>query len=124
MSEKRINIRYKTQGKALVEGVSEEFYILKDLSVTGCQLECTGNAGIVNEKQYKLEIHPDSLSKIGAFDLLVVSKWIRAGDYSSAIGFSIVESPTGRYFERYVDYLAWRYSQGNSMTGNSAPETP
>jgi hypothetical protein len=56
------------------------------------------------------------------FDLLVEAKWIHAGDHAHEMGFSIVESPKGKSFQRYADYLSWRFSQGDSMSGNL--ETP
>jgi hypothetical protein len=42
----------------------------------------------------------------------VESKWIHAAGYSCEIGFSILESPKGRSFQHYVDYLSWRSAMG------------
>ncbi|MDR1617669.1 MAG: PilZ domain-containing protein, partial [Treponema sp.] len=60
--------------------------------------------------QYRLEIFPEGASNIGSFEISVESKWVRAGSYSSEVGFSIVASPKGKLFQRYVDYLDWRHS--------------
>jgi hypothetical protein len=57
---------------------------------------------------YKVHILPDSAAKVDPFDLLVESRWVHSNDYSCEIGFAITNSPKGRDFQRYVDYLAWR----------------
>jgi hypothetical protein len=110
MFEKRNNIRYHTIAKARLKGIIEGDAILKDLSITGCCIECTMHVDIFPEVQYKLEVIPEKIAKIGKFDLSVESKWKRSGEYSCEIGFSIVASPKGKLFERYVDYLSWRSS--------------
>jgi len=124
MVEKRIATRYKTIAKARIDGNSGGETLLKDISITGCMVECTSYAGIENNKEYKLMILPESAAKIGEFELMVESKWIRNEAYSCEIGFCIIKSPKGKLFQRYVDYLAWRYSHGNSMTGSGASEKP
>jgi hypothetical protein len=122
--ERRKDVRYQTIAKAKIEGMNEGETLLKDISITGCNVECTAYADIEPNTRYKLEIIPENAARIGIFDLTVESRWIRAGGYSCEIGFSIVESPKGKQFERYVDYLSWRYSQGNSLTGSGAPDNP
>ena len=122
MNELRKNIRYQTLAKASIVGAKEVEILLKDISVLGCRVECTALAGIELKKQYKLEVTPENVSKIGSFDLPVETMWIRTGNYACEIGFAIVESPKGKSFQRYVDYLSWRFSHGESMSGN--PENP
>ena len=117
MTEQRKNTRYHTLARVEIEGVNEGEALLKDISVTGCCVECTAYAEAKLNIQYKLRIIPESSAKIGMFDLLVESRWIHSGSYSCEIGFFIMESPKGKAFQRYVDYLSWRYSHGNSMTG-------
>ena len=124
MNEQRKFFRYKTLAKARLIEVSEGENLLKDISITGCLVECTSYAGIETNKQYNLEVKPESAAKIGTFELLVETKWMRAEAYSCEIGFAIVKSPKGKLFQRYVDYLSWRYSQGNSMTGSGILDTP
>jgi len=110
MDEKRKNTRFKTFAKARIMGVSEGETILKDLSVTGCLVECTSYAGIETNKRYGLEIIPESAADIGEFELLSEVRWMRSEGYSCEIGFIIIESPKGKLFQRYVDYLSWRAS--------------
>ena len=124
MTEQRKHTRYETLAKVKIEGVSEEEPLLKDISITGCRAECASFTEIKLGAQFKLEILPESASKIDPFDLLAESKWLRTGAYSYEIGFSILESPKGKQFQRYVDYLSWRYSHGSSMTGKSATDIP
>ena len=122
MIEQRKHSRYKTIAKAKIEGISEGETLLKDISITGCLVECTSYSDITNGKQYTLKIIPEPAAKIGAFEFLVEVKWLRTENYSCNIGFIIVRSPKGKLFQRYVDYLSWRYSHGSSMTGGDAPE--
>jgi hypothetical protein len=84
--------------------------ILKNISITGCCVECTGAVEIQPNAQCGLEIKPERESHIGSFELQVECKWVRHDDYDTELGFVIVASPKGRQFEHYVDYLAYRHS--------------
>jgi hypothetical protein len=108
MFDNRKNIRYPTLARALVPEAFDGEALLKDLSITGCCVECTMFVDVKPNVQYKLQVIPDSAAKIASFELQVESRWVRAGGYSCEIGFAIIVSPKGRDFQRYVDYLAWR----------------
>jgi hypothetical protein len=122
MHEQRKNTRYHTSAIAIIKGVHDGETLLKDISVTGCRLELPAYAEIKPNEQYKLEIKPESDSKINPFHLIVESKWEGAKVDSYELGFIIKEFPHGRQFQRYVDYLSWRYDHGSSMTGDSSSE--
>ena len=124
MIELRKNIRYRTMARARIEGVTEGETLLKDISITGCRVECTSYAEIKPHTQYVIEIIPENLANVASFELTAETSWTRSEGYSCEIGFSIIESPKRKQFLRYVDYLAWRYTQGNSMTSRISPETP
>ena len=124
MTELRKHIRYKTLAKAKIEGASEGETLLRDISITGCRVECTSYADIKPNVRYKLEVIPEDAAKIDEFELMVELSWTHTEGYSCEIGFTIAEFPKKKLFKRYVDYLAWRYSKGNSMTGSSAPGVP
>jgi hypothetical protein len=110
VQENRKNPRYRTLAQARIPGVLEGESLLKDLSITGCCVECTVFVDVKPNDRYQLEIKPESVANIGSFQLVVEVKWVRSGDYSSEVGFSIVASPRGKLFQRYVDYLAYRSS--------------
>jgi hypothetical protein len=110
MLENRKNHRYRTLAHARIPGVLGGENLLKDLSITGCCVECTSCADIKPENQYQIEILPESAANIGSFALTVQSKWVRSGGYASEVGFAIVASPKGKLFQRYVDYLGYRAS--------------
>ena len=110
MQENRKNRRYQTLARVRIPGILEGETLLKDLSVTGCCVECTSLLDIKPDTQYRLEIFPEGASNIGNFDLFVESKWVRTENYSSEVGFNIIASPKGKLFQRYVDYLVWRHS--------------
>jgi hypothetical protein len=106
--DKRKNRRYPSIAKAQSPKMFSGDALLKDLSITGCCIECTMRPEISAEKKYKMNILPEESSGIGSFELVVECKWMRTVDYSCDIGFTIVESPKGKTFQRYVDYLSWR----------------
>jgi hypothetical protein len=110
MSEMRKSPRFATSARARSPDVLEGDNLLKNLSITGCCLECTGFSGIKLNTVYKVLIEPETASRIEEFELQAECKWIHKGDYSSEIGFQITASPTGKYFQRYVDYLSYQSS--------------
>lgn len=83
---------------------------MKDISVSGCRIEHTMMIDVEQGKHYTVRIKPEQDSNIGEFDLLVEACWVRPNDCACEAGFSIVESPKGKFFQRYVDYLAYRSS--------------
>jgi len=93
--------------------------LIKDLGVTGCCIEGTVYMDIKPGEKYKVRILPEEDSGIGAFELLGEARWVRAGSYSYEAGFFVVESPRGKLFQRYVDYLAWRASNVTGSPGHS-----
>jgi hypothetical protein len=120
MIDQRKNTRYQTIARAIIKGASAEEAMLKDISITGCRLETAAFADIKPKKHYKLKIIPESAAEINLFFLSVEIKWKVARGNSFEYGFDIVKSPKKKQFQNYVDYLSWRYSQGNSMTGNDS----
>jgi hypothetical protein len=95
---------------AQISGILGGECVLQNLSVTGCGVECTGEVDLQKDIPYQMKVKPEKESHIGSFDLQVECKWIRKNGYSTELGFFIIASPTGRKFQRYVDYLAYRHS--------------
>jgi hypothetical protein len=108
MREKRKIPRYSTLAHARIPGIMDGENLLKDLSVTGCCVECTTMTDIKPDSAFQLEVIPETGSGIGPFSLSVESKLIRPIGYSTDIVFAITASPKGKHFQRYVDYLAWK----------------
>jgi hypothetical protein len=104
----RSHTRYHTYAKVKIRGIMEHHSLLKDISVTGCRVECTSLADIQVDSPYTLEVIPELGSKIGRFELEVKAVWISTAGYSGDVGFVITASPKGRLFQRYVDYLSWK----------------
>jgi len=124
MAEQRKNSRFLTSAKAVIKEFGREEFQLKDLSITGCRLEYPIDTEISLDKRFSLEIFPETEAKIKPFSIEVESKWIRVSSNSCEAGFMITESPKGRQFQNYVDYLSWRYSQGKSMTSEDVSGPP
>ncbi|MDR2176589.1 MAG: PilZ domain-containing protein [Treponema sp.] len=108
--ERRSHIRYRTFAKVKFRGIMEQESLLKDISITGCCVECTSLADIQVNSSYTLEIIPEVSSKISHFNLEVKAVWINVTGYSGDVGFVITASPRGKLFQRYVDYLSWKES--------------
>lgn len=82
--------------------------LLKDLSITGCRIQGFTPIALQLNARYKIQIIPEPAVKTGSFELLVESRWIRSREGSYEAAFMVVESPKGKQFESYVDYLVWR----------------
>jgi hypothetical protein len=93
-----------------IPGVLEGECLLKNISVTGCCVECPTVVALQSTVQYQLEIIPETVSHVGHFQLQVESKWVRGSVSSTEIGFNIIASPKGKRFQHYVDYLVFRQS--------------
>ena len=122
--EKRKDTRFSTIANVAIKELGKELYLLKDLSITGCRLEYPIDTEISLDKHFSLEIIPEKEAKIKPFLIIAESKWIRVSSNSCEAGFMITESPKGKQFQNYVDYLSWRYSQGKSMTSEDISEPP
>ena len=122
--EKRRDTRFLTIAKVAIKELGKEEFQLKDLSITGCRLEYPIDTEITLDKRFSLEIIPEKEAKIKPFLIIAESKWIRVSSNSCEAGFMITESPKGKQFQSYVDYLSWRYSQGKSMTSEDISEPP
>jgi hypothetical protein len=107
-AEQRKNRRFPSIARAQIPGVFAGDGLLKDISVTGCRVESTMHPDIAAAQRYTIKIIPEKNSKIGPFELVTECKWIHAKDYVCDIGFDVIESPKGKAFQRYVDYLSWR----------------
>jgi hypothetical protein len=124
MAEKRKDSRFLTNAKALIKEFGKEEYQLKDLSVTGCRIEYPLDIEIILDRQFSIRIIPEKEAKINSFFITAEPRWIRVSSNSCEAGFLITESPKGKQFQNYVDYLSWRYSQGKSMISEDISEPP
>jgi hypothetical protein len=106
--ENRKNQRFKSLASARLPGVCEGDLLLKDISILGCCVESPIFIDVRPGIQYKMEIVPEKAAKIGSFEMVIESRWVHSQGYSCEVGFAIVESPKGKLFQRYVDYLSWR----------------
>ncbi|MDR0410611.1 MAG: PilZ domain-containing protein [Treponema sp.] len=110
MFEKRKGARYRTIAYVRVHGLFDGDALLKDISVTGCRIETTVFVDVRPGGVYTMQVIPESAAKIAAFELQVETRWVNTASDSCEVGFMIKESPEGKQFQRYVDYLAWRPS--------------
>jgi hypothetical protein len=97
---------------AQISGILGGECTLKNISITGCGVECTDAANLQKDTPYQMKVKPEKDSHIASFDLQVECKWMRNNGNFTELGFYIIASPKGRKFQRYVDYLAYRHSHG------------
>ena len=116
-TEKRKNARFLTGAKVTVKEFGRKKFRLIDLSVTGCRIEYPLDLEISPNARFSLKITPEGEANINSFSISAEVRWIRVSGNSCEAGFMITESPKGKQFLNYVDYLSWRYSHGKSMTG-------
>ncbi len=107
--------RYSAMAHALVSELIPAEAVLRDLSVTGCRLEFSAAVACGLGTRYRVTIIPEARASIETFDLDAEVRWSRSEYDAFEVGFSIVISPKGKAFLRYVDYLAYRASEGNPI---------
>jgi hypothetical protein len=112
LDERRKDPRYQSLARAIIEGIDLGEVLLKDLSITGCNIESSGHPQVKTGARYKIEVFPESASNIGKFELKAELIWIENEADSAKYGFNILKSPKGKFFQNYVDYLAWRSEAG------------
>ena len=122
--EKRKNSRFLTTARAAIKELDTEEFQLKDLSITGCRIEYPSDIEISLNTRFSLKIIPEKEAKIHPFLITVESKWVGVSGNLYEAGFMITESPKGKQFQNYVDYLSWRYSHGKSMISEDLSEPP
>ena len=116
MKEQRKNARFETLAKVKIKEIGKEDFPLKDLSATGCRIEFPISKDIMPNMHLVLKIIPEKAAGIDSFTISSESKWVSVGGRGCEAGFLFLESPTGKQFQHYVDYLSWRCSQGQNIT--------
>jgi hypothetical protein len=106
--DQRKNRRYPSIARVQIPDVFAGDALLKDLSITGCRIECTMHVDLRENARYTITLCPEENAGIDNFDLIAECRWLRPAGYSCDIGFDIRESPGKKDFKKYVDYLSWR----------------
>jgi hypothetical protein len=95
-------------GEAHISAVPKCKLKVKNLSITGCCLECKPCLDKIKiSEKYRIDIKPERKSHVRKFALEVECRWIHDGEDSSEIGFEIYAFPKGKNFQSYVDYLSF-----------------
>ena len=107
-AESRKNPRYPSIAHVRIPKMFTGDALLKDISITGCRIECTMHIEVEENSRHTITVLPEENAGIGSFDLLAECMWFHPGGDSCDIGFNITKSPGKKDFQRYVDYLSWR----------------
>jgi hypothetical protein len=79
--------------------------ILRNINQGGFRMESKTYAAITVGETYILVIQPEKDSHLNAFELKVEVRWIKSTEYSFNAGFRVVERPSDRTFEKYLEYI-------------------
>jgi hypothetical protein len=120
-SDQRSHVRHRAFARVKFRGHVGEENLLKDISVTGCRVECSSLANMQLDTAYVLEVIPEAGAKIGRFELEAQAVWIYPAGYSGDVGFRITASPKGKLFQRYVDYLSWQEKRQTQDSSHPSP---
>ena len=106
--EQRKNPRYHSVCRAHIDNALKSDAVLKNISVTGCCLECSVDSdGFKQNQIYKINIEPEKAAHTEKFELEVECKWIHKKVDTCEVGLQIISFPTGKGFLSYVNYLAF-----------------
>jgi len=123
----KLNLRQCSRFPAIAHALVSELIpaeaVLRDLSVTGCRLEFSAAVACGPGKKYRITVIPEARASVDTFDLDAEVRWSRSEYDAFEVGFSIVLSPKGKEFLRYVDYLAFRASEGAALRSGTAVAT-
>jgi len=119
MFENRKCQRFASLARARISGLPEGEALIKDLSITGCRLEFSAAVAFERDKNYRIKVFPETIAQVEDFELEAQPRWSQAGYDSFEIGFAILQSPKGKEFQRYVDYLTFRISSFNPSLSNA-----
>jgi hypothetical protein len=112
MFTERKTLRYGTMACAVIPGCFDGDALLKDLGVAGCRLESTTLMQLEPGRKCSVIIKPEAASGVDGFDIEAEVRWVREHEGVWEAGLFIVASPKGKFFQRYVDYLAYREAKG------------
>ena len=121
MFENRKCPRFASLARARIAGLPEGEALIRDLSITGFRLEFSAAVAFEKDKNYKIKVIPETIAQVEDFELEAQPRWSQAGYDSFEIGFAILQSPRGREFQRYVDYLSFRIGLLNPSAPNAGP---
>jgi hypothetical protein len=78
---------------------------LKNISASGFRMESKTYAAIAVGEQYTMQIKPEFISGVKAFEMEVEVRWIQSDQAKFSAGFLIVMPPADRSFEKYLEHI-------------------
>jgi hypothetical protein len=69
------------------------------------------------DESYTFVILPEESSGLDSFELEVEVRWRRSTEHSFNAGFRVIKTPSGRAFEKYLEYIK---NSGSSQRGRFA----
>jgi hypothetical protein len=94
--------RYAVNARAKM---TETELLLRDISLSGGRISSDDFLDIVPSGKYTIAIIPEMESKIGQFEVEILSKWVRMKKHGSESGFIMVVPAGGQLVEEYINFL-------------------
>ncbi|MDR2446133.1 MAG: PilZ domain-containing protein [Treponema sp.] len=104
-AENRRAVRFSSMASVRINGFEGEA-LLKDINTSGLCMESVTYATLDLNETYVMSISPEPSFGVETFDLKVKVQWLRSSAALFSTGFSIVESPHGRAFQKYLDAVS------------------
>jgi hypothetical protein len=82
--------------------------ILKNISISGFLMKSRTYAAITVGEHHTIQLKPEAVSGIKTIELEVEVRWIQSAETCFSSGFLIVKNPSGRFLEKYIDYIKTR----------------
>ncbi|MDR1868283.1 MAG: PilZ domain-containing protein [Treponema sp.] len=101
--------RYSSIASVRIDGF-DGVALVKDMSDSGCCIESLAYLELDPGEIYHISIFPEITANIPCFKLDVKMVWSKSSETCFETGLELVESPTDKELQHYLDYLKWRTS--------------
>jgi hypothetical protein len=79
--------------------------LITNINSGGYCMESRTYAALAPGEQHVMRLQPEASSNLRAFDMKVEVRWVKSSETRFSAGFQIVERPTDRSLEKYIDYV-------------------
>jgi hypothetical protein len=104
-TESRRAVRYSSMATVKINGFEGEA-LIKDINANGLCMESLTYASLEVYECYVMFISPEPSFGVETFELKVKVQWLHSSAALFSTGFSIVEPPRGRAFQKYIDAVS------------------
>jgi hypothetical protein len=81
---------------------------LRNISSGGFRMESRTYAAITVGERHIMQIKPEKVAGLNAFELEVEVRWVQSSETSFNSGFLVIKPPLDKSLEKYIAYIARR----------------